>query len=125
MDVPLTDEDLAYMRETQAEHRPTAATLVPRTEVPDGMGGTTTSDGDPQPVAIRVSQADEVPEAIADRYGLGVVTITMDLATVTSGDAIRVSPTEAYEVVSDGAIGAWTTAQQVYAVRTVWPPQGA
>ena len=121
----LTADDLAYMRETQAEHRPTEATLVPRNETPDGMGGSDVTDGDPQPVAIRVSQADEVPDALADRYGLGVVTVTMDLATVTSGDAIRVSPTEAYEVVSDGAIGAWTTAQQVYAVRTVWPPSGA
>lgn len=123
--MPVTDDDLAYMRETQAEHRPTQATLVPRTEVSDGMGGTTTSDGAPQPIAIRVSQADEVPAPLADRYGVGVVTITLDLAVVTQGDAIRVSPTEAYEVVSDGAIGAWTTAQQVYAVRTAWPSQGA
>lgn len=123
--MPLNDEDLAYMRETQAEHRPTLASLRARAEVPDGMGGTTTTEGDPQPIAIRVSQADDVPEAIADRYGVGVVTITMDLAVVTSGDSITVSPTEKYEVVSDGAVGAWTTAQQVYAVRTVWPPQGA
>lgn len=121
----LTDEDLAYMREVQAEHRPTQATLVRRTEAPDGMGGTTYQDGDPQPVAIRVAPAEEVPEALADRYGTGVVDLTMDLAIVTSGDRITVSPTEAYEVVSDGAIGAWTTAQVVHAVRTSWPTEGA
>ena len=123
--MPLDDGDLAYMRETQAEHRPTAADLRARTEVPDGMGGTDTSEGDPQPVQVRVSQADKVPEVLAERYGVGVVTITLDLVTVTAGDTITVSPTEAYEVVSDGAIGAWTTAQQVLAVRTAWPTQGA
>lgn len=121
----LTDEDLAYMRETQAEHRPTQATLVRRTETPDGMGGTTYTNGEPTPVAIRVAQAEDVPEVLADRYGAGIVTITMDLAIVTSGDRITVSPTEAYEVVSDGAIGEWTTAQVVLAVRTAWPPDGA
>lgn len=123
--MPLDADDLAYMRETQAEHRPTQATLRRRAEVPDGMGGTTTSEGDPQPVAIRVSQADEVPDVLAERYGVGLAQVTMDLVTVTAGDAIRVSPTEAYEVVSDGPIGAWTTAQQVLAVRTAWPAEGA
>jgi hypothetical protein len=114
------------MRETQAEHRPTAATLQARSEAPDGMGGTTTGNaGDPQPIQIRVAPADDVPEVAADRYGLGVLTITLDLVTVQSGDTIRVSDSEAYEVVSDGAIGAWTTAQQVLAVRTSWPAQGA
>lgn len=121
----LTDDDLAYMRETQAEHRPTQASLVRRTETPDGMGGTTYANGAPTPVAIRVAHAEDVPEVLADRYGAGIVTITMDLATVTSGDRITVSPTEAYEVVSDGAIGAWTTAQVVLAHRTTWPPDGA
>lgn len=123
--MPLDEGDLAYMRQTQAEHRPTAATLRPRAEVPDGMGGTTTSNGDPQPIQIRVAPADDVPEVAADRYGLGVLTITLDLVTVTQGDLITVSPTEGYEVVSDGAIGEWTTAQQVLAVRTSWPAQGA
>jgi hypothetical protein len=123
--VALTDEDLAYMRETQGEHRPTQASLIRRTEASDGMGGTTTTDAEPQPVAIRVAPAEDVPEVLAERYGAGVVTITMDLTTVTHGDKITVTPTEAYEVVSDGAIGAWTTAQQVLAVRTAWPAQGA
>lgn len=124
--MPLDDGDLAYMRETQAEHRPTAATLQARSEVPDGMGGTTTgNNGDPQPIQVRVAQAEDVPEVVAERYGAGVVTITMDLVTVQSGDSIQVSATERYEVVSDGAIGEWTTAQQVLAVRTAWPVQGA
>jgi hypothetical protein len=123
--VPLDDGDLAYMRETQAEHRPTAATFQSRTEVSDGMGGTTTSAGEPQPIQVRVAPAEDIPEVAADRYGLGVVSITLDLVTVTAGDTITVSAQEAYEVVSDGAIGEWTTAQQVLAVRTAWPPQGA
>lgn len=123
--MPLNDGDLAYMRETQAEHRPTAATFQSRTEVLDGMGGTTTSAGAPQPIQVRVAPAEDIPEVAADRYGLGVVSITLDLVPVTAGDTIRVSATEAYEVVSDGAIGEWTTAQQVLAVRTAWPPQGA
>lgn len=121
----LTAEDLAYMRETQAEHRPTEATLTTRNETSDGMGGTTVADGPAQPIAIRVSQEDEVPEALADRYGVGVVSIVMDLVVVTSGDRITVSPQETYEVVSDGTVGVWTTAQKVWAVRTTWPTQGA
>lgn len=121
----LTDEDLAYMRETQAEHRPTAATLRNVTEGPDGMGGTNPAEGEPEPIMVRVAQAEDIPEAIAAQYGAGVVTITMDLVVVTSGDRITVSPLEAYQVVSDGAVGTWTTAQQVLAVRTTWPPQGA
>lgn len=117
----LTDEDLAYMREVQAEHRPTPATLVTRNEVPDGMGGTTHQEGDPTPVMIRVARLEEVPDVLADRYGLGVQTLTMDLTPTTAGDSVRVNATEAYEVVSDGAVTTWTTAQQVYAVRTAWP----
>lgn len=121
----LTDDDLAYMRETQADHRPTAATLQGRSETPDGMGGTTTgAEGEPQPIQVRIAQADEVPEVLAERYGVGVVTITLDLVTIQSGDAITVSGSEVYEVVSDGAIGAWTTAQRVLAVRTAWPAGG-
>lgn len=121
----LDAEDLAYMRETQAEHRPTQAEFRPRAEAPDGMGGTTTTAGDPQPVAVRIARAEKIPDAIAERYGAGVLTITMDLVTVTSGDTITVSATEVYEVVSDGALTEWTTAQVVLAVRTVWPAQGA
>lgn len=119
--MPLTSDDLAYMRETQADHRPTPATLVPRIEASDGMGGTTPGDGEAQPVDIRVSQADEIPEAVADRYGANVVSIVLDLVPVRSGDQISVSGTEKYEVVSDGDQGEWTTAQVVLAVRTHWP----
>lgn len=117
----LTDDDLAYMRETQALHRPVQANLVPRTETPDGMGGTDTADGQAVPIAIRVAASDEVPQVLADRYGVGVCTIVTDLVAITQGDAITVTATEAYEVVSDGPIGTWQTAQVVYAVRTLWP----
>lgn len=123
--VPLTDDELAYMRETQAEHRPTAATLSRQAKVSDGMGGWTTEGGDPAPIQIRVAPTEDIPQPLADRYGASVLTITMDLVVVTSGDVITVSPVEVYEVVSDGAIGSWATAQRVYAVRTVWPSQGA
>lgn len=121
----LSADDLAYMREVQADHRPTVADLIQRTEASDGMGGTETGPGATSPVSIRVSQADRIPEAVADRYGAGVVTIALDLIPVQAGDSIKVSATEAYEVVSDGATGAWATAQQVLAVRTTWPPAGA
>lgn len=118
----LTDDDLAYMRETQAEFRPTEAELVPRIETPDGMGGSTPSDGEPVPVAVRIAAVpDKVPDAVAAQYGPNVLTVTMDLVPVRSGDTVRVSPTEAYEVVSEGDPGEWTTAQQVLAVRTRWP----
>lgn len=121
--MPLDAEDLAYMRETQAEHRPTAATHQRRAETPDGMGGTDTSDGEPEPVQVRISPADLTrTQSLADQYGAGIVDVTMDLVTVQAGDTITVSPTEVYEVVSDGAIGEWTTAQNVLAVRTTWPP---
>lgn len=121
--MPLTSDELAYMRETQAEDRPTAANLVPRNETPDGMGGTDTEAGDPIPIQVRIATNERrVPDAIlAQNEGATVVTITMDLVAVQAGDQITVSGTEAYEVVSDGDLAAWTTAQQVYAVRRVWP----
>lgn len=119
----LTADDLAYMRGTQDEARPTPATLVARTETPDGMGGQTTGDSAPVDVTIRVATNERrVPDAIlAANVGATVVIITLDLVPVQQGDHIEVSADETYEVVSDGDTAEWTTAQQVYAVRRKWP----
>lgn len=115
----LTAEDLAYMRDTQDDARPTPASLVRRTETPDGMGGETSGDAAPLPIHIRVKSADRTfPNAIVEQFGTSLVGITMDLVEVSSGDHVTVTPTETYEVVSQGAVQDWTTAQQVYAVRS-------
>ena len=60
--MPLTDDELAYMREVQAEHRPTAATLTRQGKVSDGMGGWTTDAGVPQPIQVRVANTEKIPD---------------------------------------------------------------
>lgn len=121
----LTDDDLAYMRATQDDARPTQATLTATQEAPDGMGGTQVTNGAPRAVTVRVANTEKVPEALADRYQAPILTVTLDLLTVSAGDRITVGPDEAYEVVSDGALNTWQTAQQVLAVRIAYPPEGA
>jgi hypothetical protein len=119
---PLTDDDLAYMRETQAEHRPTEATLRGRTEVPDGMGGTTTGNGAEATVGVRLDgNSNEAPDALQALHGGDLVKVTMDLVPVFQGDTIELSATEAYEVVTNGDPDRWATAQVVWAVRTAFP----
>lgn len=113
----LTPEDLAYMRETQAEARPTTASLRRTTSVSDGAGGRKTVQADPEPIAVRIAHADAVPAVVAEKYGPEAVQITLDLVAVASGDVIVVSPGESYKIVSDGSLGEWTTAQVVAAVR--------
>ena len=119
----LDDDDLAYMREVQAEHRPTAATLSLRTAVPDGAGGRTLGWGAGEPVAVRIDGTpDKVPEAVSARLEGGTaVKITMDLLDVRSGDRLTVSASEVYEVISDGDPDAQATAQVVWARRIVFP----
>lgn len=119
----LTADDLAYMRETQAEHRPTAADLSTRTTVPDGMGGTTASWSDPVPVMVRIDgQPDQVPVNVAERLEGGTAyKVSMDLVDVRAGDRLTVSATEAYEAVSDGDPDRWATAQVVWFRRTAFP----
>lgn len=121
----LSAEELAYMRQTQAEHRPTEATLSRRTSVRTPSGGSTdTWVPDEAPVDVRISHAkDEVPEALAARYGMaGLAKASMDLVLdVRSGDRLTVSPTEVYEIVTDGEVDAWTTAQVVWMNRQTRP----
>lgn len=121
--MPLTAEDLAYMRMVQADHRPTPADLRHRTSVNDGLGGRTDTFGPVQPVQVRLDGTpDEVPASIADRAEGGtLVHVVMDLVQVYRGDTLTVSATEAYEVVSEGDPDRWNTAQEVWARRTVFP----
>jgi hypothetical protein len=120
----LTPDELAYMRETQADHRPTEATLSRRTSGrgADGSPEDTWSDGDP--VAVRLNSApDKVPEALASRYGLaGLAKCSMDLVLdVRAGDRLTISPAESYEIVTEGEPDAWTTAQNVWLFRLTYP----
>ena len=122
--VMLTPEELAYMRETQAEARPTEAALSRRISVRTPSGGTTDTWGEGDPVQVRIDASkDEVPEALASRYGLaGLAQVSMDLVLdVRSGDRLTVSPAESYEVVTDGEVDAWATAQTVWVNRLTRP----
>lgn len=120
----LSPEELAYMRQTQAEARPRAADLVRVDRGRTPTGGQVAVLTDPEPTRVRVSSGPEaVPQVIAARYERDTLaTITLDmLADVRDGDSIVMGPTEAYEVVSVGTTDEWATAQQVIARRTVWP----
>src|SRR5690348_6325170 len=105
----LDDGDLAYMRATQAEARPTTAQLIH--EVPDAPSGRDSLGGrsvkvDPapqdNPVAIRIDSEPDPPQALATEFGVHLVRITADLVTIVPGDRLKVSSTEIYKVVSDG-----------------------
>jgi hypothetical protein len=120
----LTAEELAYMRETQAAHRPTEATLSRRSSGKDETGGPVDTWSDGEPVAVRLnSSPDRVPEALAQRYGLaGLAKASMDLVVdVRAGDRLVISPAETYEVVTEGEPDAWTTAQNVWVNRLTYP----
>lgn len=121
----LTDGDLEYMRAVQSDARPRAAELIPRGEESDGMGGTTTTDGSPEQITLRVDSRDSrTPDALVAQYAGNIVTLTMDHdVAVRDGDRVAVSEGEAYEVVSEGDPDEWVTAQRVYATRRVWPEQ--
>lgn len=122
--MPLTDDELAYMREVQADNRPTAATLTRRAVGRDASGGQVDGWTDPELVDVRLDGApDKVPAALAARYDTGaLVKVVMDLALdVRSGDRLTVSPVEVYQIVTDGDPDRWATAQVVWALRTVYP----
>jgi head-tail adaptor len=115
----LDAEDLAYMRETQALVRPTAAVLAVKASTRDGMGGTTdTWDwANPVPVQVRLHDPDDVPADLAEQYGsTELVKVTMDLVDVKAGDRLRARGFT-YQIVSQGDPDEWTTAQVVWAVR--------
>jgi hypothetical protein len=120
----VTEADLEYMRGVQDDFRPTPAQVIDRQETPDGMGGQTTSAGDPTDVTIRVGQkglGNDRMEALVSEYGTAVLVVTLDLVPIRSGDQIKVSETEVYECVTDGDPNQWATGQRVGAVRRVWP----
>jgi hypothetical protein len=120
----LDDADLAFMRATQAEARPTEASLLRRLSTRTPTGGQATGWADPEPVAIRVDgPPDEVPLTLAGRLEGGTaVMLAMDMVEdVRYQDRVVVSPTEVYEVISDGDADGWATAQNVMARRIVRP----
>lgn len=119
----LSDADLAYMREVQAEHRTTPADLARQVLAADGSGGRTRTWGAAVPVMVRIDgQPDEIPAAVAERLQGGTAyLIVMDLADVRSGDRLTVSAAEVYELVSDGDTDRWATAQVVWAQRITFP----
>lgn len=121
----LSPEDLAYMRETQAEARPTAAELVRRTQGSTGSGGRTDSWADGEPIQVRLDGKETaIPAQVTALVGSAkAVKIVMDLVEVRSGDLIRVSPVEEYQVVTDGDPDQWATAQVVWTKRTKEPPR--
>lgn len=120
----LTPDELAYMRETQADHRPTEATLSRRTSGRSPSGGQVDDWEEGDPVAVRLNGApDKVPEVLAAQYGLaGLTKCSMDLVVdVRAGDHLTVSPAEVYEIVTEGEPDAWTTAQNVWLHRLTYP----
>lgn len=122
----LTEADLAYMRETQAESRPTEAELVRRVQGTTPSGGRTDGWQEPEPIMVRLDgQEKNVPPQVTAVVGSGkAVKIVMDLVEVRSGDIIRVSPVEEYQVVTDGDPDEWATAQVVWSRRTKEAPRG-
>lgn len=122
----LDAEDLAYLRATQAEARPTPAELRRKVTARTPTGGTTTTLGDGIPVDVRIDSApDQVPAPMAARLGPATpYKVTLDTGVdVRDGDRIDVSPTEQYETVSDGDPDRWATAQTVWARRVTYPPR--
>lgn len=122
----LTPEELAYMRETQTATRPTEAALVRRTQGTTPSGGRGSVDAEAVPVDVRLDgrESNVPPQVVAVVGGGQAVKVTMDLVEVRSGDLIRVSATEVYQVVTEADPDEWATAQVVWARRTVWPSRG-
>lgn len=124
----LTAEELAYMRETQAEARPTPATLERRVTVRTPTGGQSDTWTAGEAVTVRLDGSpDSIPAAVAARYDVATLTkVVMDLAPdVRSGDRLTVTPTEVYQFVTDGEPDRWATAQVCYANRQTYPTREA
>lgn len=120
----LDGEDLAYLRETQAEVRPTEVSLVRASaSTSDGMGGTTSGGwAEAVPLQVRIVQgnqtSDDLPQDLADRYAnADLVKITADLVPLGHGDYLHdATRGRWYQVVSDGLPQDWSTATQVWAI---------
>lgn len=115
--MPLTPDDLAYMRETQADHRPTEASLVPQASSSTPLGGRNRTGGTGVPIAIRIDSEAKIPESIATEFGVNVVRVTADLVPIVSGDLLVVADVGTFKVVSSGDTDSWTTAQRLWCVK--------
>lgn len=118
----LSPDDLAYMRETQADARPTEAQLRRRTQGPTPSGGRADAWGDPVPVNVRLDgNESNVPATVVAAVGGGkAVRVTMDLVEVRSGDTLTIGQA-VFQVVTDGDPDEWATAQVVWAKQTKHP----
>jgi hypothetical protein len=122
----LTPEELAYLRQSQDDARPTPAVLRRRVQGTTASGGRANSYAADVPVTVRLDNTERrVPAQVTAIAGAGkAVKITMDLVECQSGDLIKVSETEVYEQVTDGDPDQWATAQVIWAKRTVSPRRG-
>lgn len=121
----LSEDDLAYMRETQEEARPIEAQLRRRVQATSPSGGRSTTFQPDTPVGIRLDgRALNVPAAVLAVVGSGrPVKVTMDLVEVQAGDELVVSDVEVYQIVTEADPDQWATAQVVWAKRTTFPPR--
>lgn len=119
----LEPEDLAYMRETQAEARPVPADLKRRVQGTTASGGRTDTYQTAEPVNIRLDgKPSRIPDRVAELVGTDQpVKITMDLVECRAGDVVAVTPTEEYVLVTDSDPDRWATAQVLWARRTKRP----
>lgn len=119
----LSEAELAYMRETQAQDRPVEASLRRRVQGTSASGGRVDTFQAPELVAIRLDgKESNAPASVLAVIGGGKpIKITMDLVEVRSGDTLEVSATEVYQVVTDGDPDRWATAQVIWAKRIKWP----
>lgn len=123
----LDPEDLAYLRETQSEARPTEAQLRRRLQGTTASGGRGDTYQDAEPVDIRLDgRAQNVPASVLAVIGSGrPIKVTMDLVEVQAGDLLEVTEVEAYQIVTEADPDRWATAQVVWAKRTKFPPRRA
>lgn len=121
----LSDDDLAYMRETQEEARPVQAQLRRRVQGTTPSGGRGNDFQDDVPVGIRLDgRALNVPASVLAVIGSGrPIKVTMDLVEVQGGDELVVSDMEVYQIVTEADPDRWATAQVVWAKRTKFPPR--
>lgn len=118
----LSPDDLAYMRETQADARPTEAQLRRRTQGATPSGGRADTWSEPVPVNVRLDgNESNVPATVVAAVGGGkAVRVTMDLVEVRSGDTLTIGQA-VFQVVTDGDPDEWATAQVIWAKQIKHP----
>lgn len=118
----LTDDDLAYMRETQAETRPTEAGLIRMTQGTTPSGGRGNTAADPEPIQVRLDGKEKaVPQVVTALVGSAkAVKVVMDMVDVRVGDIIRVGATD-YQVITDPDPDEWATALVVWTKKVKGP----